>query len=266
MTDDAVNVFDDAAFDEILRQCANCSYLPKSRTENIAASDRKYSRSSQIGAGRVRFRLEVDTVRGGSGAVITVVMRFARRVRSGGAMPTEADATAMRDAFRAAIPAHWNGKRTLRITDPLCGVFDLPITAQVLWTPDDTADAAHYNVLLLGGDGRSEVAGRTIRMFNGDVTDAGGYVLAHETGHCFGLPDEYRYRTRVAATVRYLKADGSNERLEIGADAAVSPGANIMSIHGDTTVLPRHFNMVEIEAQRMLRAETGRAGITCAVV
>jgi len=91
------------------------------------------------------------------------------------------------------------------------------------------------------------------------------WILAHEFGHCVGLPDEYSL-TGGAETVKYIQPDGQ-------LDAAVSaPGvkpstdadATIMSSFGNTRTLKRHCWNIAIEVQELLTSGIGRA-IKCTI-
>ena len=173
---------------------------------------------------------------------------------------TDAQKTATIAKFKAQV-ATWSGQFSLKVVDPVCGEKTLPIEYNLLWSPDDTADAAQFHVNLYKTFPRAGVTGSNVDIgYDSDVTPDGGWVLAHEYGHTVCLPDEYFYGGVTSATVVYKKADGSTESVTL---EPASP--SIMQIHADRTFFKRFFYFIEVEAQELLRAQSGR-NVVCSIV
>jgi len=204
--------------------------------------DAARARSSQ---GDVAVQFTIDR----TGGVIA-----SRVVRSSGssALDEEALAVLRRANPLPAPPGHVDGT-TFDLT--------LPIQFRLLWSPDDTGDAAPYNVNLQKTHPQAAVTGWDVDIgYDSDVQPDGGWVLQHEYGHTLCLPDEYFYSAVTSATVTYNKADGSTESVTI--EPLLN---NIMKTHANRRYRKRFFYFVEIEAQELLRRESGH-NVTCEVV
>lgn len=234
--------------------CTQCEYWNQNHVINYSGPDSKFITSTQIAPVSVGFRLEANLAAGN----ITVISIF--RWGTIAADITDAEKANTITQFKAKVSG-WGGRFSMRITDPVCGVKTLPIQFRLLWSPDDTTDAAPYTVNLHRTYPRAGVTGWNIDIgYDSDVLPNSAWVLAHEYGHTLCLQDEYFYSGHAVATVVYKKADGTNESI------ALEPGSgNIMFTDGDTTYLNRFYYFSAIEAQELLRTQSGRA-VTCEIV
>ncbi len=231
-----------------------CEYWREDHVVNYSGQDTKYVSSDQIGGASAGFRLTAGLASGK--LKITSIFDWG----SVGSDVTEAEKTATIAKFKEQV-ATWSGQFSLKVVDPVCGEKTLPIEYELLWSPDDTGDAAVFHVNLLKTFPRAGVTGSDVDIgYDSDVTPDGGWVLAHEYGHTVCLPDEYFYGGVTAATVIYNKADGSTETVTLEPAAA-----SIMQIHADRTFFKRFFYFIEIEAQELLRAQSGRS-VICSIV
>jgi type VI secretion system secreted protein VgrG len=200
------------------------------------------------------FRLDANL--GAGNIVITSIFKWGT-VASDITNAEKADTIAQ---FKARV-AGWGNRFSMKIRDPICGERTLPIRFRLLWSPADTTDSAPYSVNLIRNHPRAGVTGWDIDIgYDSDVTPDSAWVLAHEYGHTLCLADEYFYSGVTSATVTYKKADGTSE------DITLEPSSgNIMFRHANTTYLKRFFYFSAIEAQELLRAQSGR-NVTCEIV
>jgi hypothetical protein len=158
----------------------------------------------------------------------------------------------------SGINTHWNGKFTLAISDPVCGNKSMPVRYRVQWVDSGEDYELHVHATYP----REGLSGRVMDV--SPTTDA--WTFAHEFAHCVGEPDEYSYTTETE-TVKYIKPDGTLDTAVSAppdGKSSTDADATIMSAVGNTTVLPRHGWNVAIEAQAILRADTGRQ-VTCTI-
>jgi hypothetical protein len=118
---------------------------------------------------------------------------------------------------------------------------------------------------------RSGVTGGTVMDFyingGGDKT----WTMTHETGHTFGLLDEYTYNrpTNVGPKATYKGADDPTKVVTLPATAGVAPAAGpfsfanptIMGINGNNVFPDYLFYWIAIEVKKILKA----AGVTAVV-
>lgn len=235
-------------------ECPRCVYWTENHSVDYNGSDSKFATSTQIAAVNVAFRLEANLAAGN--VTITSIFRW-------GTIAADVTETQKADTitkFKQKV-AGWGNRFNMKITDPICGEKTLPIRFRLLWSPDDTSDTAPYKVNLSKTHPRAGVTGWDVDIgYDSDVTPDSAWVLAHEYGHTLCLPDEYFYAGVTSATVVYKKADGSTESV------ALEPSSgNIMFTHANTTYLRRFFYFTAIEAQELLRRESGR-NVVCEVV
>ena len=231
-----------------------CNYWREDHVVDYNGQDTKFVTSTQIGAAAAAFRLTAGLASG----KLTITSIFDWGTVA--ANVTEAERAATIAAFKAQV-ATWSGHFSLKVVDPVCGEKTLPIEYKLLWSPDDTADAAMFHVNLFKTFPRAAVTGTNIDIgYDSDVTPDGGWVMAHEYGHTVCLPDEYFYGGVTSATVVYKKANGSTESITL---EPTSP--SIMQIHADRTFKKRFFYFIEVEAQELLRAKSGRDDV-CSIV
>lgn len=231
-----------------------CKYWQEDHVVDFNGQDTTFVSSTQIAAAAAAFRLTAGLASGR--LKITSIFNWGTVA----ADVTDAEKTATIAQFKAQV-ATWSGHFSLRVVDPICGEKTLPIAYDLLWSPDDTADAAPFHVNLYKTFPRAGVTGSDVDIgYDSDVTPDGGWVLAHEYGHTVCLPDEYFYAGVTAATVVYKKADGSTESI------ALEPTTpSIMQIHADRTYFKRFFYFIEVKAQELLRAKSGR-DVVCSIV
>jgi hypothetical protein len=234
--------------------CPLCVYWNKDHRIDYSGPDSKFVSSTQISPVSVGFALEANLAAGN--ITITSIFKWGT---------VAADVTAVQKAdtiakFKAKV-AGWGGRFNMKIMDPVCGVKTLPIRFRLLWSPDDTSDTAPYQVNLYKTYPRAGVTGSNIDIgYDSDVIPNSAWVLAHEYGHTLCLQDEYFYAGVTSATVAYKRAAGTTENI------ALEPSSgNIMFKDGDTTYLKRFYYFAEIEAQELLRRESGR-DVTCEIV
>ena len=231
-----------------------CDYWRQNHQTDYNGPDSKYVTSTQIAPVDVAFRLEARLA--GGRIRITSIFKWGTVA----ADVTNAQQRRTIRRFKARVSA-WSGRYRLKITDPDCGERTLPIQFRLLWSPDDTGDAAPYNVNLQKTHPQAAVTGWDVDIgYDSDVQPDGGWVLQHEYGHTLCLPDEYFYSAVTSATVTYNKADGSTESVTI--EPLLN---NIMKTHANRRYRKRFFYFVEIEAQELLRRESGH-NVTCEVV
>jgi type VI secretion system secreted protein VgrG len=234
--------------------CPNCEYWNQDHSTDYNGPDSKYVTSSQFAGQAVAFRLGANLAAGN--ITITSIFKWGTVA----ADVTEAQKTDTINQFKAKV-AGWGNRFNMKITDPVCGVKTLPVRFRLLWSPGDTTDAAPFQVNLYKTYPRAGVTGWNIDMgYDSQVTPNSAWVLAHEYGHTLCLKDEYFYSGVTSATVVYKKPNGTTESV------ALEPSSgNIMFRHGDTTYLKRFFHFTAIEAQELLRAQSGR-NVTCEIV
>jgi hypothetical protein len=118
-------------------------------------------------------------------------------------------------------------------------------------------------------DLRSVVDGGTAMHFyingGGDTT----WTMTHETGHTFGLEDEYAYShpSATAPTFTYKGADNPDKTVTLSpstippetAGAHSFENATIMGVDGNNTYHDFHFYWVAIEVKRILAAAGANA-------
>jgi Fe-S cluster assembly iron-binding protein IscA len=118
---------------------------------------------------------------------------------------------------------------------------------------------------------RSVVDGGTAMHFfingAGDTT----WTMTHETGHTFGLEDEYAYShpSTTAPTFTYKGADAPDKTVTLSpstippetAGAHSFENATIMGVAGNNTYLDFHFYWIAIEVKKILQA----AGVSATV-
>jgi hypothetical protein len=241
--------------------CNPCSYWNQNHVVDYNGPDSKFVTSTQIAATNIAFRLEANL----AGRSITITSIFKWGTIAPRMKKTKAKKLKVRKDFTIkmfkAKAASWSGKFKMKITDPVCGEKTLPIRFRVLWSPDDTGDPAPFQVNLHRTYPRAGVTGWDIDIgYLSDVVPNAGWVLAHEYGHTFCLPDEYFYAGVTSATVVYKKADGSQETVKLE-----PKHGNIMFKHGDTHYLKRFYYFAAIQAQEVLRAKSGHS-VKCKIV
>jgi type VI secretion system secreted protein VgrG len=169
--------------------------------------------------------------------------------------------TRVKNDFRSVVGPAWSNKFSVKVTDPVCGEKTLPILVRVLWNPDDTSDTHHYTVDVTTASITANVTGTVVSLgYQDDVVDNGGWVMTHEFGHTFGLPDEYFYASVTSASVTYKLADSCTETITLE-----PPDDSIMQTNANTTILKRFFYLAAIEAQELFRRTSGRS-VVCEVV
>ena len=234
--------------------CPECVYWNQCFQIDYNGPDSKFVTSTQISATSVAFRLDANL--GAGNIVITSIFKWGT-IESG---ITDAEKAETIKQFKAKV-ADWGNRYNMKIKDPTCGEKTIPIRFRLLWSPDDTTDSAPYTVNLQRSHPRAAVTGFDIDMgYDSDVAPNSAWVLAHEYGHTVCLQDEYFYSGVTSATVTYNKADGTSEAITL------EPGSgNIMYLDGNTTYLKRFYYFTAIEAQELLRAQSGR-DVTCEIV
>jgi hypothetical protein len=231
-----------------------CEYWRENHTTDYGGPDSKFVTSTQIAPVDVAFRLEANLRR--RNIRITSIFRWGTVA----ADVTNAQKRRTIRKFKSKV-AGWSGRYRMKITDPDCGEKTLPIRFRLLWSPDDTADTAPYQVNLYKTYPRAGVTGWDVDIgYDSDVKPDAGWVLAHEYGHTLCLADEYFYAGVTSATVVYKKADSSTFSV------ALEPAAdNIMKTHANRRYKKRFFFFAAIEAQELLRRESGQ-DVTCEIV
>lgn len=234
--------------------CTQCVYWNENHSVDYNGPDSKFVTSTQFSGQTVAFRLEANLAAGD----ITVTSIF--KWGTVAADVTNAQKTDTIAQFKTQV-AGWGNRFNMKIVDPVCGEKTLPVRFRLLWSPDDTTAAAPFQVNLHKTYPRAGVTGWNVDIgYDSDVTPHSAWVLAHEYGHTLCLKDEYFYAGVTSATVVYKKADGTSESV------ALEPGSgNIMFRHSDTTYLKRFFFFTAIEAQELLRSQSGRS-VTCEIV
>ena len=235
-------------------ECPHCTYWSEDHSNDYNGPDSKFVTSTQFGGQNVAFRLEANLAAGN----ITITSIFRWGTVAGDV--TNAQKADTITQFKAKV-AGWGNRFNMKIMDPICGEKTLPIRFRLLWSPDDTSDTAPFRVNLRKTYPRAGVTGWNVDIgYDSDVTPDSAWVLAHEYGHTICLKDEYFYAGVTSATVVYKKADGSTESV------ALEPSSsNIMYTHANTTYLKRFYYFAAIEAQELLRSESGR-NVTCEIV
>lgn len=231
-----------------------CEYWNQNHRTDYRGTNAKFITSSQISARDKAFRLEANLR--ARNIRITSIFRWGTVASD----VTNAQKRRTIRKFKAKVRG-WGGRFRMKITDPECGERTLPIRFRLLWKPDDTADPAPYGVNLHKSYPRAGVTRWAIDIgYDSDVTPDSGWVLAHEYGHTLCLPDEYFYAGVTAATVVYKKADGTTESVTLE-----PPANNIMKTYGNRRYLKRFYYFTAIEAQKLLRRESGH-NVTCEIV
>jgi hypothetical protein len=190
-----------------------------------------------------------------TGTKISAIARFKPEKQ---ADVTDADVTAAKTKLENGLSTYWAGKFTLEVDDPQCGKKSFSIEYKAEWV----TSGEDYTLKVHKTYPREGVTGNVMDVSK--TTSA--WTYAHESGHCFGLPDEYSYSTHTE-TVKYIEPDGS-------LDAAISAppdgksktaaDATIMSAVNNTKTLPRHAWNIAIEVQELLTAKLGR-NIKCSI-
>jgi len=234
--------------------CPQCEYWNRDHQIDYRGADSKFVQSSQFAGDQAGFRLEANLASGN--ITVTSIFRWGT-IASG---ITEAEKADTITKFKQQVAA-WSGHYSMRITDPICGERTLPIRFRLLWSPDDSADSATHQVNLYRTYARAGVTGWHVDIgYDSDVTVDGAWTLAHEYGHTISLKDEYFYSGVTSANVVYKKSDGTTERVTLEPSSS-----NIMFTFGDRTYHPRFFYFTAIQAQELLRRESGR-NVTCEIV
>ncbi len=240
--------------DSPISDCPECEMWNEDHSTDYNGPESKFQTSTQFGVRDVAFRLEANLAAGN----ITVTSIFSWGTVASDV--TEAEKTDTITKFKARV-AGWGNQFRMTITDPTCGERTLPILFRLLWSPDDTSDTTPFRVNLYKTYPRAGRTGWNVDIgYDSDVTPHSAWVLSHEYGHCVSLPDEYFYASVTSATVTYKKADGTTESVTLEPSSG-----NMMFTHGNTTYLERFFYFTAIEAQELLRSESGR-DITCTIV
>ncbi len=235
-------------------ECPHCTYWNEDHSNDFSGHDSKFVVSTQFPGQDVGFRLEANL--GAGNITVTSIFRWGTVASD----VTEAQKAATITQFKAKV-AGWGNRFNMKIIDPICGEKTLPIRFRLLWNPDDTSDTAPFRVNLRKTYPRAGVTGWNVDIgYDSNVTPDSGWVLAHEYGHTICLKDEYFYAGVTSATVTYKKADGGSDVITLEPSSG-----NIMFTHANTTYLKRFFYFTAIEAQELLRSESGRA-VTCEVV
>jgi len=234
--------------------CPLCVYWNQDHSTDYNGPESKFQTSTQFGVRDFAFRLGANLASGN--ITITSIFRWGTVA----ADVTDAQKADTITKFKAKVEG-WGNRFNMKITDPVCGEKTLPIRFRLLWSPDDTSDTAPYRVNLYKTYPRAGRTGWNVDIgYDSDVTPDSAWVLAHEYGHCFSLADEYFYTGVTSATVVYKKADGTAESVTLEPSSG-----NIMYRHANTTYLKRFYYFSSIEAQELLRRESGR-NVTCEIV
>lgn len=238
----------------VLQLNSLCIYWLEDHSTDYRGPESKFQTSTQFGVRDVAFRLGANLATGN--ITITSIFKWGT-VASDVTSAQKADTITK---FKAQV-ASWGGKFNMKIIDPICGEKTLPIMFDLLWAPDDTSDTTPFRVNLYKTYPRAGRAGWNVDIgYDSDVTPDSSWVLAHEYGHCFSLPDEYFYSGVTTATLTYKKADGSSDLITLEPSSG-----NIMYQYGSRTYLKRFYYFAAIEAQELLRRESGR-NVTCEIV
>lgn len=234
--------------------CPDCAYWNQCFKIDYNGPDSKFVVSSQFSGTSVAFRLDANL--GAGNIAITSIFKWGT-IAADITNDEKADTITQ---FKARV-AGWSNQYNMKIHDPKCGEKTLPIRYRLLWSPDDTTDSAAFSVNLYRTYPRAGVTGWDIDIgYDSNVKKDSAWTLAHEYGHTLCLKDEYFYSGVTAANITYKKADGSSDIVTLEPS---SP--NIMYKYGDTTYLKRFFYFTAIEAQELLRAQSGRS-VTCEIV
>lgn len=237
--------------------CPNCWPADYDKEISIHPAGRYYKRYKADGTTEIPFNVSTwykIYVPMKTGTDLTVEVRFLLQPDTG---VTAAEAATAKANLDSGVPARWNGKFKLIVTDPLCPSKTFNIVFKPVWV----TSGQHYTVKVHATYPREGVTGPVM-----DVSKATlAWTFGHEFGHCYGLPDEYSYSTN-NEQVKYYKPDGT---LDAAINAppikpATAPGATVMASFGNTTTLPRHAWNIAIEAQDLLKQKLGR-NITCAI-
>lgn len=159
--------------------------------------------------------------------------------------------------FINGVNKYWNNKAKLIVDDPECGVAKIPIMFRV--TP--VTSAPHRKLILLRS--KDTPNARNLAISTQPDAVALEWVLAHEFGHSFGLPDEYnRDPAYVGGTVQYIHPNGATKKkvsvIEAVKASMTPAGTSIMGAQLPK-VYAHHFWCIAIEAQKFLGVKLGRA-------
>lgn len=193
-----------------------------------------------------------------TGSEATVEIRFKINADSG---VTAADVSSAKTKLENGINTYWNGKLTLQVNDPSCGIKTLPIKFKVEWV---TA-AEHYTMNIHQTYPREGVTGLRVDV-SSTTTD---WTYAHEFGHCFGLPDEYGYTAGATETVKYYKPDRTLDAAitaPYNGKSSTANDATIMAAVRNTTVLKRHGWFFAIEARDLINESGIGRVIICDII
>jgi type VI secretion system secreted protein VgrG len=168
-------------------------------------------------------------------------------------------------AFVEAVYSTWNGKLTIQINDPKCGIKVVPITYRIVWTDeeDGAGQEPHYMVWMHDTKVHEKVGRGTIEL----NYNSARLTFAHEFIHCLGVPDEYGKPEGRASLINYRKPDGGLAPRIVGVSMGYKEKEhdarwNIMSSNDSAKVELRHAWNIAIEVQALLRKKIGPK-VTC---
>lgn len=239
-------------------QCKSCWDKDYEKEINVNASGRYYNRyqGSVVNnySERAKYKLSIPLKSGGD---VTVTIRFKVAIARAA---TPADAAIAQANLVTAVSGTWNGKLNLRINDPCCGEKTLPIR----FVAEIVEANQHFTLRVYDNYDFPEVTNTALKI----ASNSDPWVYVHEFGHCFGLTDEYGHTPQLLESVKYYQPNGklgSSIRAPYLGKIDTSPEANIMSTHGNYTVVKHHGWPIAIEARKLINAGKSRT-ITCEIV
>jgi hypothetical protein len=241
----------DCAHDTV--ECPHCQYWSQDHSTEVSRSMNDYAVSSQHPGFTRQYRFGARL--SSNEIMITLVLEWGTL----GTNVTNAHKTAVKNALKTGAAGAWSNKHSVKVTDPICGEKTLPIRFRVLWKPDDTTDARHYRINLTKSGTRSGVDANFADFDHDDGLADNSWVLKHEFGHLFLLPDEYFYSGVTSGTITYKKADGATDVV------TMEPSSGIMKARGDLNFHKRYYYFAAIEAQALLRSKSGR-NVVCETI
>jgi len=244
---------DHADCDSTTEACPHCVYWSEDHSTEVSRSMNDYAVSSQHSGFTRQYRFAANL--SSDEIMITLILEWG----SLGPGLTEAHKRAIQNALKTDCASAWSNQHSVRVTDPICGEKTLPIKFQVLWKPDDTSDSRHYRINLTKSGTRSGVNDDYADFDHDDGLANNSWVLKHEFGHLFLLPDEYFYSGVSSATITYQLADGTTQVVTL------EPSSGIMKARGDLNFHQRYYYFTALEAQALLRTASGR-NVVCAIV